>query len=139
METNTGTTPGAVHESPTTGRKWGWLAEVNRGQVPAREMQPRHAQVWFPEDVQAVMELAKERPGHPLAISVHATTGSSGSSLRKRKADHRWTLDTRYTLSTRTLHDPEMPNASAIVLIFTPRDAQPTLYELAEEDWTDDN
>ena len=119
MEATTGT-PQGVHESPTTGRKWGWLGEVNRGQVPAREMQPRHAQTWMPEDHQAVMALAKERPGQPLVISVHATTGSSGSSLRKRKADPRWTSDPRYTLTTRTLHDPDMPTASAIVIIFNP-------------------
>ena len=119
METTTGTTSG-FHESPTTGRKWGWLGEVNRGQVPARVMQPRHAQVWMPEDLHAVLEMAKERPGQPLVISVHATTGSSGSSLRQRKIDPRWTSDPRYTLTTRTLHDPEMPDASAIVIIFNP-------------------
>lgn len=121
MTATTGT-PQGVHESPTTGRKWGWLAEVNRGQVPAEYMQPRHAQAWFPEDVRSVKALAATRPGEPLAISVHATTGSSGSSLRKRKADPRWTSDPRYTLTTRTLHDPETPTASAIVIIYNPED-----------------
>ena len=106
------------YESPSSGRRWGWYADLSGGKVPATELYGNHSQSWYDEDIADVMALARTRPGYPLVMSVHQTSGSSGSSRYARAKDPRWTDDPRYEMTTRVLRDPANPKASAILITF---------------------
>lgn len=108
------------HESRSSGRRWGWFEDLSGGKVPATELYGAHSQGWYDEDIADVMALARTRPGYPLVMSVHRTSGSSGSSRYARAKDPRWTGDPRYEMTTRVLRDPDNPKASAIVITYKP-------------------
>lgn len=115
-ESGTDTTP--YYESPTSGRRWGWASDVTRGRVSLEDMTPATPATWYDEDIRAALDLARSRPGDPLVLSVHPTTGAAGSARVTRQKDARIDHE-EFTLSTRTMADPDNPRATGVVLTYT--------------------
>ena len=115
-ESGTATTP--YNESPTSGRRWGWAADVTRGRVSLADLTPTTPATWYDEDIRAVMNQARSRPGDPLVVSVHPTPGAAGSARATRQGDPRIDHEA-FTVSTRTMADPDHPRATGVVLTYT--------------------